>query len=245
MTADGVSVAVRQGAARRRPRAFQRIVEEIRSDIFDRRVSPGDRLPNEAELADRFAVSRLAVREALRVLELQGAVRVEHGYRGGAFVAEGGSAPVSVALETMLHLERLDRAEIYLARRHLEPAVAALAASQPDPVIVATLRANVAEAERRLAAQRPAFTVNMEFHALLAGSSRNRILTLMADALLELLRSVESRKPSDAGVNREAWHAHRAILEAVERRDADEAQARMSSHLEWLERHYVAGRASG
>ncbi len=82
--------------AHRRPRAFQRIVAAIREDVFRRRLSPGDRVSPEAALAERFQVSRLAVREALRVLELQGIVRVEHGFQGGVYVTEGGSGPVTI-----------------------------------------------------------------------------------------------------------------------------------------------------
>ncbi len=228
---------------RRRPRAFQRIVEEIRGDIFLRRLKPGDRLPNEAALAQRFAVSRPAVREALRVLELQGLVRVEHGFQGGAFVDEAGAAPVSQALETMLRLEHLDRAEIYTARRHLEPGVAALAARGMDATTVAALEANLAETERRLHGGRPAFATNLEFHALIAGACDNRILALMTDAVLELLRSVESRRPSDEAVNREAGRAHAAIFSALRGGDGGRASAAMEVHLEWLERHFAGARA--
>ena len=231
-----------EAVPRRRPRAFQRIVTAIREDVFRRRLSPGDRLPHEGALAERFDVSRLAVREALRVLELQGLVRVEHGFQGGAYVTEGGSGPVTNALETMLRLEHLDRGEIYTARRYLEPEIAALAAQAIDDGSLASLRDNVAEGDRRLRAGRPAFATNLEFHALLAGSCGNRILTLMNDAVLELLRAVESRRPSDKLVNREACDAHRAILEAVARRDAAASRALMATHLEWLERHFAGTR---
>ena len=223
---------------RRRPRAFQQIVDEIRGDVFSRRVSPGDRLPNEAALAERFGVSRLAVREALRVLELQGLVRVQHGFQGGAFVDEAGTAPVSQALETMLRLEHLDRAEIYTARRHLEPSVAALAARGLDQVLTLALEANLAEGNRRLGAGKPAFATNLEFHTLVAGACGNRILALMTHAVLELLRAAESRKPSDEKVNREACKAHAAIFRALREGDADRASAAMEVHLEWLERYY-------
>jgi GntR family transcriptional regulator, transcriptional repressor for pyruvate dehydrogenase complex len=213
-------------------------VEEIRSDIFRRRVSSGDRLPNEAALADRFSVSRPAVREALRVLELQGLVRVEHGFRGGAFVSEVGSTHVSQALETMLRLEHIDRAEIYTARRYLEPGVAALAAGGLDEQTAAMLAANLAESERRLDAGRPAFTTNLEFHTLIAGACGNPILTLMTTAVLELLRVVERRKPSDVAVNREACHAHASIFAALRVGDSERAKSAMQAHLEWLEQRY-------
>lgn len=225
---------------------FQQIVDDIRRDVFGRRISPGDRLPNEAELADRFRVSRLAVREALRVLELQGLVRVEHGFRGGAFVNEVASTPVSQALETMLRLEHIDRAEIYTARCYLEPGVAALAAQGLDQQTTDLIEANLAECAQRLGSGRSAFTKNLEFHRLVAGACGNPILTLMTDAVLELLGVVERRKPSEAAVNREACRAHTAIFGALRAGDSDRAKAAMQVHLEWLQRHYfVASRSAG
>lgn len=227
---------------RRRPRAFQRIVDEVREDVFRHRVAPGDRLPNEAGLAERFGVSRPAVREALRVLELQGLVHVSHGFKGGSFIAEGGTTHVSQALETMLRLEHLERDEIYLARRYLEPTVAGLASRRLDAATRTALETSIAEGERRIALGRPAFAANLEFHSIVAGACGNRILTLVVDAVLELLRAAESRRPSSPEVNREAARAHAAILRALVAGDRDRAQAAMEVHLERLERQYAAGR---
>lgn len=227
-------------ATRRRPRAYQQIVDEVRRDVFRRRVSPGDRLPNEAEFAERFGVSRPAVREALRVLELQGLIRVAHGFQGGAFVADGGTEAVSSALETMLRLEHIERAEIYIARRYLEPSVAALAAEGLNDELRTALEANIAETERRIAAGRPAFETNLEFHAIVARACGNRILTLVGEAVLQLLRVAEQRRPSTPQINREASRAHAAILKALIAGDREGAEAAMAQHLGRLERHYIA-----
>jgi DNA-binding FadR family transcriptional regulator len=88
--------------------------------------------------------------------------------------------------------------------------------------------------------------MNIEFHRVVAGACGNPILTLMTDAVLELLRVVEHRKPSDAAVNGEASHAHAAILAALRVGDSNGAKAAMQIHLEWLERHYfLASRPTG
>ncbi len=240
MSAQRVATVARITRPKTRPhvRAFQRIVAAIRDDVFARRLVPGDRLPQEPVLAEQFGVSRLAVREALRVLELQGLVRVEHGFRGGAFVAEISTRPVSHALETLFRLERVDRAELYAARRTLEPPVAALAARDDGRAALAALRENIADAERLVVAGRPAFGTNLAFHELLADACGNRVLRLMTKAVLELLRTVERRVPSDLLVNREACRAHRALLAALEARSAERAERQMRSHLARVARHY-------
>ena len=68
----------------RRSRIYEHIVEQIRAFIREGRWAPGDQIPPERELADRFRVSRTSVREALRALEMQGVIESKQG--GGTFV---------------------------------------------------------------------------------------------------------------------------------------------------------------
>lgn len=233
-----------QAGARRRPRAFQRIVSKVSADVFGGRLRPGDRLPHEEALAARFGVSRPALREALRVLEMAGLVRVEHGFRGGAFVAEPDGRTVGRALDTMVRLERVDRSEIYSARSVIEPAVTALAARSLSEADAAALAQAITEAERRLAAGESAHESNLAFHALLSGACGNRVLALVTQAVLELLHEVEPRVPSGPAANREACRAHRAILEALRQGDAEAAERRMREHLASLERALTRRTAS-
>ncbi len=68
-------------------RNFEIIVASIRREIYRGALVPGQKLPNEFELARQFNVGRSAVREALKVLELSGLLVVRRGYNGGTFVA--------------------------------------------------------------------------------------------------------------------------------------------------------------
>ena len=69
-----------------RPRA--QVEAQIKEAILLGQFAPGDKLPPETELAEQFGVSRITVRDALRVLEARGLVRVKVGAMGGAFVAD-------------------------------------------------------------------------------------------------------------------------------------------------------------
>src|SRR3989440_12873486 len=68
-------------------RNFELIEASIRREIYNGSLVPGQKLPNEFELARQFNVGRSAVREALKVLELAGLLVVRRGYNGGTFVA--------------------------------------------------------------------------------------------------------------------------------------------------------------
>src|SRR5205814_9365915 len=86
----------------RQARASGEIVSQIERAIFDAALSPGDRLESERELAEQFGVSRITVRDALRVLEARGLIRVKVGAMGGAFVEEANTDRVAESISTLI-----------------------------------------------------------------------------------------------------------------------------------------------
>jgi DNA-binding FadR family transcriptional regulator len=222
-----------------RPRAFHAIVERIRADIFEGRRNLGDRLPSEHELAEQFNVSRPGVREALRVLESQGLVRIRHGYEGGVFVADGGLTPVLGALETLLQLNHIEVNELYEARTLFEPTIARLALERADGAMLRQLDDNVARAKAALAAGADVFAINLEFHAVLAQAAGNRILALVMRALLELLERLDRSTPTNRLISCKAVDDHAELLEAIRTRDVARAERRMAVHLRDLKGRFV------
>src|SRR4051812_50019963 len=79
------------------------ITEQIRRAILERRLQPGDRLPNQRELAERFGGSRVTVRDALRTLEAGGLLAIRVGASGGPFVT---APPPGVAGPGIPHLRQ-------------------------------------------------------------------------------------------------------------------------------------------
>src|SRR5439155_1727801 len=86
--------------------------------------SAGDRLQSERELAEQFGVSRITVRDALRVLEARGLIRVKVAATGGAFVADANTDWVAEPISTLIRPQRLTLSELAEARSvvvaHLE-----------------------------------------------------------------------------------------------------------------------------
>ena len=85
-------------------RAFEEIADQIRGELSNRRLRPGDRLPAERALAEQFGVSRNTLREALRSLENSGLLRLQKGASGGAFVRESTGDAIITGLRDMFHL---------------------------------------------------------------------------------------------------------------------------------------------
>ena len=107
---------------------------------------PGDRLPNENDLAEQLGVSRGTLREAIRLLTAQGILTAQKGR--GTFVAENASLPGRFDLEN-LPVERSRLADLFEARLLLEPELAALACRRASREELARILA-LAEQVRRM-----------------------------------------------------------------------------------------------
>src|ERR1700677_4315711 len=88
-------------------RAFEEVCDQIRAQIATGKLRPGDRLPAERILGEQFKVSRTAIREAFKALEVAGVVRTETGVKGGSFIRDGDPEVVTLAIRDMLQLNKI------------------------------------------------------------------------------------------------------------------------------------------
>lgn len=213
-------------------RTFHALVERIRSDIFQGRVQAGDRLPHERALAEEFGVGRSAVREALRVLEFQGLVRIRHGYQGGAFVAAPGAERLFEALETWLRLDAVRVDELYQARLLIEPPLSRMVTEREGGAVSTRLAANLEEAEACRAAGGSPFRPNVQFHAIIASAGGNRVVNVIMRSVLDLLVDRrEQAEPANPSLSTQALDDHREILGAMRAGDGRLVEALMLAHL--------------
>ncbi|RLB00563.1 MAG: FadR family transcriptional regulator, partial [Deltaproteobacteria bacterium] len=112
----------------RRKRLYEEIAEVLKKAILSGDYRVGDKLPSEMELAERFGVSRLVIREAIRYLELSGLIEVRQGATGGAFVRELDSKIIRQNLSDLLFFRKISVSQLYEVRMYVEPEVARLAA---------------------------------------------------------------------------------------------------------------------
>src|SRR3954452_537857 len=124
-----------------------RIVAEVREALFAKELRPGDFLGTEKDLAQRFDVSRIVARDALRTLEAQGIVEIKVGSGGGARIAKGNARLFAEALAAQLDLTGVSVAEIMEAQRAIECLAADLAAVNSTAEDHARLRQLIADAQ--------------------------------------------------------------------------------------------------
>src|SRR4051794_37447690 len=137
-------------APARRVRALDDVFLQIREAIVGGQVAEGQRLPNERDLAERFAVGRPTVREALRSLEALGIVEIRAGRAGGAFAARPSEATLGSALATLVSLRGASAQELAEFRLGFEAEAAWWAARRADAGDVAELERLVEETRLRL-----------------------------------------------------------------------------------------------
>lgn len=206
-----------------------RIAERIDILITKQQLSPGARLPSEREMARMLGVSRPALREAVKVLTAHGRVVVRHGQ--GVFVGTGDTDSLRGRL---LGLE-VDLVELYAMREVLEVPAAGWAALCATAEQIDELSGALAVAEE--ARTEPIDFARLgkldaEFHLLIVKLAQNRFLRGTVGVLQEMLAAGMETTLTIPGRVGQSCRDHRAIFEAIARRDADAARAAALSHIE-------------
>ncbi len=208
------------------------IVDQVRDLIRDGRLSPGDRLPSERDLCERFGVSRVTVREALRVLEASGLVEIRVGARGGAFVTSPSSERLGKGLADLLTLSPLTAAEVTEARMVFELGIIPLVVERATGEDVAELREIVDDAHRALKDGRYTMAMSAAFHARVAASTHNAAIEMLVQSFHgPLLMSLQEARGAAPLMGHRGTEEHLALVEAIERRDVDGATEIMREHL--------------
>lgn len=208
------------------------IVGQIKAAIREGRLAPGDQLPPERDLTKQLGVSRVSVRDALRMLEAHGLIEVRVGARGGAFVTAPAPKLVGEGLENMLLLASVTPAEVTEARIVFELAMLELACERATEEDLAELDEICDRADLSLASGSYDVAISAEFHARLARCTHNAPLTLFADTLHgAVVASLQQAKQIDATVGRAGVVEHRALVDTMRLRDVAAARAIMAEHL--------------
>ena len=223
----------------RKQRVFEAICDQVRDQLWQGSLKPGDKLPPERALAAQFGVSRNAVREALRTLEIAGLVELEKGVKGGAFISVGDPGAVTRALHDLAQLGNMSLDDLTEARRLIAKTVTQLACERAGTDDLAALSANVDEAERLTNAERfdEKAALNIEFHNILARATANPVLALIMGSLTDLVECFSRRIDKDE--TEEIIRSRRRFLALLGDRDADGASAEMDDHLGKLHRLYM------
>lgn len=228
------------------PRAHTVILDWLEAELRAGRVRVGDKLPGERALAERFGISRASVREATRILDAMGLVRLSTGSgpAAGAVVVSEPSAALGWALRMHVATQALPVADIVATRVLLETEAARLASSRAagEEAHGAAQRAALDEAAALVERMddpdlpREVFhELDAQFHITLTSLSGN----VVVETVMSSLRQAVVGYVQEAVAAMEDWDAvraglqdgHREILAVAASRDGDAAAAALRRHI--------------
>lgn len=212
----------------------ERTARQIIAEVADAGWPVGELLGSEADLMERFDVSRAVLREAIRLLEHHQVARTRRGPGGGLFVTAPGIDAVAEAMAIHIGRAEVSTADLFEVRRAVEMVVLDRAVDRLDDesreLLVAAL------AHEQTASRRDFAVVGHDLHAVIASVSGNRVLELLTRVLVRLTRTrtatpAGAKDPLPTG---EVTRVHQRIVEALLSGDADLARHRMRKHLDAL-----------
>lgn len=206
--------------------------------IQDGRCRPGERLPNERDLAQHLGVSRPSLREAIRALAAMNILDVRHG--DGTYVTSLDPELLAEPLQLILAIDVSAIFALFEVRRLIEPAAAALAAERATPQERDLLRR---ELERGMACQsQPVALIEHDtaLHRLVHQAAHNPLLVSVSASLSGLARRARLRTVQLPENARLTMEEHRAYVEAICGGRPTAAAAAMLQHLQRIERQLRA-----
>jgi len=196
------------------PRAlYQEVAELLRQRIFKRELEPGSWI-DEMKIAEEFGISRTPLREALKVLAAEGLVTMK--VRRGAYVTE---------------VSETDLADVYHLLSLLESDAAGVVAQRATDEQIKELQQLHKELEAAANNRDKFFTLNERFHMRLLQIAGNRWRDQMVADLRKVMKLNRQHSLLKVGRVKESMLEHRAIMEAIARRDGKTAVKRMQEHF--------------
>jgi GntR family transcriptional repressor for pyruvate dehydrogenase complex len=212
-------------------RMSEAIARQIEEQIHRGQLRPDEMLPSENDLMEQFGVGRNTLREALRILEASGLLKIKQGARGGSIITHMSDEFVSDFLVKAFRLGGLSGRAFHDFRIAIEPSIAEMVAGREEvgSVILSRMEDTITEAKDLLASNEPTVCANMDFHVALAEATQNMMFTV-------ILRTLRAGLTTVAPLTKERFRGetieyHERILRAVKNREPARARDLMYAHL--------------
>jgi DNA-binding FadR family transcriptional regulator len=209
--------------------AYRVITEDLRQRIVSGRLKQGDALPTETDLATRFGVHRSTIREGLRQLEQDGLVRRD-GKR--LIVSMPRHSDLASSAERSLRLRNVSLLDVFQVALVLEPLCASLAASVITGEELDGLEHNLAQTAAIVDAGGSPVDIDIEFQLQVAQATRNQALLLARAPINRLMHAgyaaIAPRLPQSGP---RLLAAHREVVAALRRHDAEAAESWTRKHM--------------
>jgi len=214
-------------------RLYVDVLFQLQDYLIKEKISPGQKLPSERELALLFDVSRISIREALAILETKGLVERKVG--GGTFSTGTANFAVTSLVQEVAKKRDMIK-EPMEVRRVLEPQLARLAATNITDKLLLKLKTNMNRQKQKLSKGQDITDLDREFHFTIAKAANNSIFLGLVEALRYALEETRAKSLHATGGMKASYQGHEAIYDALKSRDPDAAEKAMAVHMVHVEK---------
>lgn len=222
--------------------SYRLLADAVTQQVLDGQLKVGDTLPTEAQLCETFGVNRSTVREAIRVLEQSNLLRRESAKR--RVICHPSHGDIDAQFERICTLQEIRFEELLEAVVMIEPPVVRLAAVRATERQIDELARHLGLIEVALTTAQPLADLNTEFGNIVARMSDNRALMLarapLCGVFYQRFQELVFERVKVAG--KRMVEARRALLEALRRRDPDDAEKWMRKQIDDFQRGYELAR---
>ena len=209
------------------------IISKIRDLINYKNLEPGDKLPSERMLSEKFEVSRSNVREAIQKLEFYGLLKSIP--QSGTFVANIGVIAMNGMIEDILRLDEPDFKSLVETRILLELKTARLAALRRSEEDLANMEKALNAYRDKVLNGEDAVQEDLLFHLAIAKASGNSTMnTFMLIITPEIITNFRKHHVCDANMSKRGITDHQAIFNAIKEQNPQLAKQKMKDHFREL-----------
>ncbi|KQY16844.1 GntR family transcriptional regulator [Rhizobium sp. Root73] len=218
------------------------VFARLKAMITSGELQPGDEMPSERELMERFGVGRPAIREAMQALAGMGLVVISHGERAKVLelTAQSIFRQMDMTAKIMLAKSSDTLEHLKSARIFFERGMAREAALKSDAKDIAALREVLERQHASLGDAEAFIAADMEFHTRIARISRNPIYIAVSEAMLAWLKEYHTEMLIWTGKEKFTLAEHEEIITCLEAGDPDAAEQAVLKHLERSRALYAA-----
>ena len=213
-------------------RVSDRIIQAIEQAVQDGTLAQGEKLPTEEKLAAQFQVSKVAVREALREMEVRGLIRKQRGMYGGNFVSAPDVNRIGASLISCYQFGTLTEEEMIDFRQTLEPMLIRKACELRTPEDLAAMADNIKRCEDDLARGETRAFRHIEFHILIAKSTGNRLFVAVMEAMAQIFDVIARPWQDNRERMRQDIEFNHKFYHCILNQEAERAESLMRAHFD-------------